>query len=622
MNRILEKIRKQRGWAYRDKWKFCGSKHPWITITGSNRIALVTNVENAVSIPVMTVHYQIYEVKLQEYFQELSNVRERHVPRVNTILFQLKPSALISTRRFHVIGKPGEVLYFVNSTCRLCRADCIAYDGFDLYHKLFEVHLEAQDTVDLHHFSRYFRAYIILHFKDMDLSVQQKWLLGITRRLIDMINITEAYQVQLDNRGLNQIVNYVLFVNFTDGKFPRLSIRSQVSNGFNEKDCAYGGVIIAQSVNGSMLTNDTYGPYCSRLLVFQPFLSESDFSELVFSSDPFMLIVYAFGPLYELKVDINVTTTVCEGIINPLTLCMRNDTNSQIPQGVNIVKSNYRYSCHGISTSEHYGGMYFKILMTNLQVCIVIQQIPSALSDLNYIIRLKMFSDTTIWISTPAFTEVTMQRTHWGQVSIHASSTDIIRSTANGPITYQDTPATTIQYLTRFAFHKLMYSVQLTHKKVIQRCASYNESSHAVWETVFTRPRHFLALNSACGIGRYIKNYIYIFAFSNIYTRVRFLSGKFIEYVSVTTTLKFGCNSTNQTNTITITIVRMYTNTIQISEREFNLTLYSMLWALIIEKNDPCSVIVVKFSCTYIDSLPTTKQHIEVCVIVTQTVLV
>ena len=582
----MEKIRKQRGWAYRDKWKFCGSKHPWITITGSNKIALMTDVENAVSIPVMTVHYQIYEVKLQEYFQELSNVRECHVPRVNTILFQLKPSALISTRRFHVIGKPGEFLHFVNSTCRRCRADCIAYDGFYLYHKLFEVHLEAQDTVDLHHSSRYFRAYIILHFKDMDLSVQQKWLLGISRRLIDMINITEPYQVQLDNRDLDQIVNYVLFVNFTDSKFPQLSIRSQVSKGYIEEDCAYGGIIIAQSVNGSMLTNDTYGPYCSSLLVFQPFLSESHFNELVFSSDPFMLIVYAFGPLYELKVDINVTTSKCEGIINPLTLCMRNDTNSQIPRFVYIEKSNYKYSCHGISTSEHYGGMYLSILMIDLQACIVIQQIPSASSGLNYFIQLKMFSDTKIRISTPAFSEVTMRKTHWGQVSIHASSSDIIRSTANGPITYQDSPATTIQYLTRFAFHKLMYYVQLTRKKVIQRCALYNESSHAVLETVFTRPLHLLALSKACGIGRYIKNYIYIFAVSNIYPRVRFLSGKFIEYVSVTTTLKLGCNSTNQTNTITITIVRMYTNTIQISERIFNIILLSLLWALIIEKND------------------------------------
>ena len=607
--RILEKLPKN--WAYRDKWHFCGYKHPWVTVTRSSIIALVISVVNAVSIPVMTIHYQIYEVTLHEYLQELSKLRELRVPRISTMLFLSEPSSLISIRRFHVVGEPGEVLYFVNSTYRRCRADVIAYDGFDLYHTLFEVHLEAQDTVDLHHFSRYFRAYIILHFKDMDLSVQQKWLLGITRRPIEMVKITEAYQVQLDNRGLDQIINYVLYVNFTDNQFPRLSIRNQVSHGFNEDDCAYGGILVTKDVNGSMLTNDTYGPYCSRLLVFQPFLSESDFSDLVFSNDSFMLFVYAFGPLYELKVEITVTTTKCEGIINPLTLCMRNDTNSQIPQRTYIKNTNYIYFCDGTYANEYYGGIYFSIILLDLKGCIVVQQIPTS-SSLNYILRLNMYSETKIWISPPAFSEAVLRRTHWDRVSIHASSGNMVRSTPKGPVTHQDIPAMVLQYLTRFAFHKLMYYVQLTSKEFVQKCSLYNESSHTVWEDVFTRIRHFLAVNSACGIGKYTKNYIYVFAFTTIDTQERFLGGKFIEYVSVNTMSKSGCNAKNQTNTITLTILRTYTNTIQISQKELRFTLYSTIWGLIISKGDPCSVMVVHFSCTHINLLSTIKQHIEV----------
>ena len=568
----------------------------------------------------MTIHYQVYEVKLQNYFRDLSKLREIIVPRITSSLFLSKPSTLIPIRRFHVIGKPGQVLYFMHSTCQWCRADCIAYDGFDLYHKLFEVHLESQDTVDLHHFSRYFRAYIILRFKDVDPNIQQKWLLVLTLRPIKKVKITEAYQEQLDNRGLDQIVNYVLLVNFTSAQFPLLSIRSQISHGFNEEDCAYGGIIIVQSVNGSMLTNDTYGPYCSRLLVFQPFLSESDFTELAFSGDPFMLFVYAFGPLYQLKVDITVTTTKCEGIINPLTICMTNDTNSQVLQGIYVQKINYRCFCDGIYSSQYYGGIYLSIILLKIQGCIVIQQIPTV-SSLNYIIRLKMYSDAKIWISTPAFSEEIMERTHWDRVSIHPSSKDIISSTPNGPVTQLDVPAMVIQYLTRSAFHKLMYYVLLTSKKVVEKCSLYNESSHAIWKDMFTRYRHFLAVNSACGIGRYTKNYIYIFAFSTIDTHDGWVGGKFVEYVSVTTTSKLGCNAKNQTNTITINILNMYTYTIQITQMNLNFTIYSTLWALIIEKNNPCSILVVKFRCVHINLLSTTTQHTEVCIVI-QTVCV
>ena len=556
----------------------------------------------------IAVHYQVYDVELHDYLTELIQINKVVVPRVNTILVRAKPSTYFEHRRFDFVGIPGEVLYFMNTSCISCNASCMVYDGFLLYHKLLDIYIGSQQTVEISQHTRYFRAYIIVQFLSIDRTLRQTWRMGISRRQVKSVEVTSAYTIKLDNTRFDSIVNSVLSVNFSAGKFPILSIKSHISDGFNDDSCSYGGFLLTQSRNGSMLTNDTYGPYCSRLLIFQPFQPGSGLSELVFSGDPFIFFVYAFGPLYDLVVDIKVAITTCEGLINPLKAWFDNSTNPVVPFDVELQKPNYRCYCEGAYSSKSYGGIYAMIVMYGLQGCIVLQQIPSA-SDISYIIRLTMDADVTTWIISPVFTDAIMNITHWDYISISPSSVNKIQSTVNGPITHRDISNTVVQYLTQFAFHKRMYYVMLASKNVVHKCNRYNESSHIVWKDVFPRFRYFLSCDTACGIGNYTKNNIYIFSFVSVSNSLAHVRGKFIEYISIATIIKPGCTSKKQTNKITITLHGHYTSTIPMTNRYLNITLYSILYVLITEKNNPCCVVALTFNYSYFQLLAKITSH-------------
>ena len=386
----------------------------------------------------------------------------------------------------------------------------------------------------------------------------------------------------------------MLLVNITGNRFPRLSIRSRVSTGLNEDGCAYGGLKIEQYRNESDFNQ--YGPYCSRLMAFQPFLTA--LNQLVFSSDHFKLFVYAFGPLYALAIDIVVSATECEGLINPVELCAINDTAPQVPVVQSQQLSNYKLFCKKSRKTHDSGDVYISIVVHDLKGCVIVQQIPTA-SDMSYIIRFTDHSDIAIWIGTPVLSTRLMGLTNWGLITFHASLSNTITSTNNQVIRYLYIPTAMLSYMTRFEFHKLMYQLHISRRKVIQRCEKYNESSHTVWREKFAVYRYFLTV-SRCGVGTYNQNYIYVYSFTTGVKKMTRFGRKLIEYASIITSLTSDCIANGKTDRVAIVIPTIYSNSIEITDRRFNVTFFSTLWLLILEKQNPCSSVVIQFCNTVV----------------------
>ena len=593
IHRLLEE--QSTKWRYRPSWTFCGDKHPWIEVTGSNHIALLLHVLNAIHIPAMTVHYQVYDMHLLDYYRELMDLRKVTIPLLSSMVIHANPLSSVLTRRFHIVAQPGKVVHFINTTCISCSAIVGVYDGFDYYHKIFESPLKSEYPVTMAKHSQYFRTHVIVRFDNTDLSVVQIWKMSIELHHVRALTITDKYELELDNRRSDSIINNVLIVNITGNQFPRLSIRSRVSDGLNEDGCAYGGLMIKQYRNESIFNK--YGPYCSRLMAFQPFLN--GLNELVFSSDHFKLFVYAFGPLYTLAIDIAVSTTECEGLINPVELCAINDTVSQVPVGHSQQLTNYKLFCKNILLTLNSGDVYNSIVMHDLKGCVIVQQIPTT-SDMSYIFRFTDHSDMAIWISTPVLSTSLMSLTNWGAVTFHATLSNIITSTNNQVVRYLYIPNAVLSYVTRFEFHKLMFHLHISRRKVIQRCEQYNESSHSVWRDKFVVYRYFLSVTNICGVGTYNKNYIYVYSFTTGVKRMTRFGRKLIEYISIITSLTSDCIANGKTDRVAIVIPTIYINSIEITDRRFNVTFFSTLWLLILEKQNPCSSVVMQFGHTVV----------------------
>ena len=99
------------------------------------------------------------------------------------------------------------------------------------------------------------------------------------------------------------------------------------------------------------------------------------------SNGTLSIIVYAFGPFYEIDLDVYVTSSKCIGLVNPVWMCpyagrllnVANDTTEQS----NFVQHTFREFSLKCFLNSNYGPKVIELTFTELSVCLVVQSIPS-----------------------------------------------------------------------------------------------------------------------------------------------------------------------------------------------------------------------------------------------------
>ena len=162
-------------------------------------------------------------------------------------------------------------------------------------------------------------------------------------------------------------------------KFPNVSFAIRTFEGWNENNCHNGGYILMHKVKtGTMKTNYVQGPFCSNSLPSHPFVGNIGPKHIVLGSFQYFLIVYAFGPMYNIDIDIHVHPSDCEGLFEPQYLCYTAITNAahkigEQPQLQRYIKgSNYEAICMMI---HHHGRLMYSLNTYNIKKCLVFQSI-------------------------------------------------------------------------------------------------------------------------------------------------------------------------------------------------------------------------------------------------------
>ena len=598
--RLVEKLF-GRGWAYRTAWIFCGHRKPWVEITSSNEILIRLKQINVVGYPKLTIHYEAYDLKLYVYFSELFDINKVKMPDIPTFVIGRESVSELLTIRFHVVAQPGESIAFTHSICKGCEGIVVIYDGLDFYYKLLELKLKSENGTNINKFTKYFHAHICVTFFSVKEIGDHEWKMKLSRKIKSYKMIRKVQNLTVDNIKSDKVANYVYRVHLENDRFPQISIIRRQFDGFNENRCVCGGILLTEFISTDSQENNTFGPYCPDFLSKQPLMTPDGLRSVTFPNRQIQIVIYGFSPLFTVDIDLIISANQCEGIVNPSNVC-NNAFNKTIKFGTTenndlLKKLSYKFYCMERSYNTHTD---LFIYIYSIDRCVIIQELQ--VED-NNAYNVKIYSPVNVHLNIYTWIDddEIRSRTYWNHVTFHLSTEYHWSKRGSKDLILYDIPSIHIERKIKGPARTVGYFLKLSSSMSLKpKCYSCNESSHNLWRRYNAKDRYLLVVSALCVSGNYHKNYIYVFTLDPLYGMAINRKHKLLVYLSIATSLSNICTtantvSNNETDQVTAVLRGVSINTLQVTKKSYTLTIYQLQQAVIYQKNNNCSVVVIHF---------------------------
>ena len=142
-------------------------------------------------------------------------------------------------------------------------------------------------------------------------------MLGYTFGSIDLQFLRIGEMTTLNNAEGLLYKGY--YIRYNGVKFPNVSFTIRKFEGWNENYCHFGSYIWINTIMTGLAheVNNELGPFCSKCLPSDPFVWDIRPKYIVLGSFYYFLIFYAYGPLYNIDIDIHIHPSDCEGLFEP-----------------------------------------------------------------------------------------------------------------------------------------------------------------------------------------------------------------------------------------------------------------------------------------------------------------
>ena len=301
------------------QWVFYGYRKPWIETTdfwqGVINIIQV-NVRNSCNV---TFTYTAQE-------REIGWVHKKHSI-VKDIQWTRNPMVLVydltffwNVYRWLLKVEVGNRFQFISlKTC--CFSGSIElHDGFYNYYQqlLRHVNYEYKHVKYLMVTSEYFQCSLSFHANELYRNTRNNILVELKYIRIEVPSLELGLDTLLSVSNNGGLLHKKFILNSTADWFPNVSFIIRKFEGWSERLCSFGGYVVRHHIRKEYL-NPTYelsydvGPFCSK--------DTRKPVHFVLGSFQYYLIIYAFGPFFEIDIDIIIHRSRCEGLFEPLIMC-------------------------------------------------------------------------------------------------------------------------------------------------------------------------------------------------------------------------------------------------------------------------------------------------------------
>ena len=362
-------------WTIPSQWVFCGHRKPWYETAPSRRVNMLLRQTNVRQSSNITFIYTSLEGHVANVYLNHTNIYKLPLMQLNA-LQRVGFNRHIPTdvQNWRILAEYGFRLHV--SHLRLCCSSSrvAIYDGFQedfalRYRKEwggenFFKHLDF--------YSSYYQMELHFHLYHLNYSMYQEILMITTfQRVLLPAKKAEINSVtKVHNNGNILYAAYSLGTTAKQRIYPNVSLVIRKFDGWNEGSCKFGGYLITEALHNSTDKIKYFlGPFCSKSIPTEPFVGTHGHKNLVFGRQEIYIILYAFGSLYTLDLDLVVLPSLCEGIFElPLT-CLDNSILEQHTAR----KSDHNYQVTCFKEIRWNKNLFFRFTILSITNCIILQ---------------------------------------------------------------------------------------------------------------------------------------------------------------------------------------------------------------------------------------------------------
>ena len=361
-------------WIFPDEWIFCGYRKPWYETAPSSAISMLLRHRNVQQRSNITLMYTSLQREVANVYIINANISQHLVLYAVNIMYNLPVSQ--DVRNWLIVVEYGFRIQ-VSSLFVCCSSNrVIIYDGFQ---ETFSMRYKEDSAGESYHrylnlYSNYFQMTLYFYVNELNYLPYDQIILeaNFDRSFLRVKQATIGSISTIANNGSILYVAYSLAM-ISNGKlYPNVSLKVRKFSGWNEGSCKFGGYLI---VEAKYYLDDgpkyILGPFCSKSFPTEPFVGTHGHKNIVFGKHEIYIILYAFGPLYALDIDLVVLPSMCEGIFELPYSCLHSSLTKQ--HIFNLDNNNYQVKCY--KTIRRTNKVFSEFSFSNVVNCIILQGI-------------------------------------------------------------------------------------------------------------------------------------------------------------------------------------------------------------------------------------------------------
>ena len=557
-------------WEFPDEWIFCGHRKPWYETTTSNAISMLLRQLNVRQRCNMTFIYTSLEKEVAGMYVTEANIRTTPLARPNiTHTLRVYVSSKVKQHRWRITTDYGFRLHFQDRrTC--CSSNRMTiYDGYDeVFSKRYtatsdgdELEQELVSPIDVT--SRYFQAEIHFFIYRLDglldglldaLKSRVIFSFGYRRSTLPVQNLELGSVTPVANKGQVLYAAYSLG-NTAANVYPNVSFMIRKFEGWNEGPCSFGGFIFTSAFSDLDNVNEhKMGPFCADSIPTEPLIGTYGIKHVVFGRDEMLIILYAFGPLYDIDIDLVVTASACEGIVEMPHSVWTHKDHSQAKTSISFGR-NYQATCQRKIINKK---TFLRFGIINIKRCIVLQSIGfAATQEEHYEIVSGMDVDVLVKREPPYLPDSGHRGSSRARLTIvglttHSYSEYLNMSRAT---TFANAAIIRLRIINNFQHHRITYSIRISTALQYHTCTNmtnvHREVGHLDGKHYFSAD-----LLNKCGWLKHTPPAVYIFKIhqTNNTDTVQ-TKGKQKHYLIYIRITQSGCNTDKTAKTDKLSIV-------------------------------------------------------------------
>ena len=360
------------------RWKYCGHLRPWIKTLESNSAIIGLDERNDRHRCNLTYYYTSLERKISNIFVKY----ERHdteTPQTELDNYlEFSHNYIANFHQWLIIVAVGGEIRFSDLETNYFSGKIDIYSGESDHHLLSStVSYGNISKQRLRVLSNYFSANVRYYATESYQNINNRvfFLLSYDKQQIPHKEISSNTTITITNIG--NIFYSVYSIQFT-GKdnFPNVSFTIRKFTGWHGSDCQYGGYALMHHYSSTFFL----GPFCSKSLSSTPFIGTDGPKHIILGGHQYDLIIYTFGPLFEIDIDLVIRCSKCEGMVEPLLMCASSinlSDQSFYNDHNKIFFSSIKYqNCYMVCSAKNFGGaIILSADFMNISKCIVFQSI-------------------------------------------------------------------------------------------------------------------------------------------------------------------------------------------------------------------------------------------------------